>query len=111
MYISSYYPSLPAAPTADSAQAITATTPYWKNITIKNLTATGSTNDGLAWGLPEAKVSGLTFDNVQISGKTGVTRYHATDVLFSNGSKVTPASGAAVTIYDAGVEGLTTTAY
>ncbi|HMF44872.1 MAG TPA: glycosyl hydrolase family 28 protein, partial [Polyangia bacterium] len=72
VYITSYYPDLPTDPTTDTAMAVTATTPYWQNITIRNLTATGSTNGGIIWGLPEAKVSGLTFDNVKISAKTGM---------------------------------------
>ncbi len=38
IFITSYYPTLPTDPTADTAMAITATTPIWKNITIKNLT-------------------------------------------------------------------------
>jgi polygalacturonase len=109
VYITSYYPDVPTDPTVDTAQAVTATTPYWKNITIKNLTATGSTNGGIIWGLPEAKVSALTFDNVEISAKTGMKIFHATGVSFINGSKITPTSGAAVTIYDAAVTGVTTT--
>jgi polygalacturonase len=111
VYITSYYPDLPTDPTADPAQTPTTTTPYWQNITIKNLTATGSTNGGIIWGLPEAKVSALTFDNVKIAAKTGMEIFHATGVSFTNGSAVTPTSGAAVTTYDAAVTGVTTTAY
>ncbi|HEY7374981.1 MAG TPA: glycosyl hydrolase family 28 protein [Polyangia bacterium] len=111
VYITSYYPDLPANPTSDTAMAVTATTPYWQNITIKNLTATGSTNGGIIWGLPEAKVSGLTFDNVKIQASTGMEIFHATGVQFTNGSSVTPKSGAAVTVYDAAVTGVTTTPY
>jgi polygalacturonase len=61
--------------------------------------------------LPEAKVSALTFDNVKITAKTGMVIYHATGVSFLDGSKITSTSGAAVTIYDAAVTGVTTTAY
>ena len=57
VFITSYYPTLPTDPTTDTAMAITATTPIWQNITIKNLTATGSTNAGILWGLPEEKIS------------------------------------------------------
>jgi len=111
IYITSYYPTLPTDPTTDTAMAVTSTTPYWQNITIKNLTATGSTNAGIIWGLPEAKVSMLTLDNVKISAKTGMEIFHASGVSFINGSSVTPQSGAAVTVYDAQVTGITTTAY
>jgi hypothetical protein len=37
--------------------------------------------------------------------------FHATDISLVNGSTVTPKSGAAVTVYDAVVTGITTTAY
>ena len=111
IYITSYYPTLPTDPTTDTAMAVTSTTPYWQNITIKNLTATGSTSAGIIWGLPEAKVSMLTLDNVKISAKTGMEIFHASGVSFINGSSVTPQSGAAVTVYDAQVTGITTTAY
>ena len=111
VYITSYYPDLPSDPKSDSAMAVTATTPYWQNITIKNLTATGSTNGGIIWGLPEAKVSGMTFDNVKIQANTGMEIFHATGVQFTNGSSVTPKSGAALTVYDATVTGVTTTPY
>jgi polygalacturonase len=111
VYITSYYPSLPADPKSDPAQAVSATTPVWKNITIKNVTVTGSANAGILWGLPESKIEMLTFDNVQIQAKTGMEIFHASGVSFVNGSSVTPASGAAVTTYDAAVTGITTTAY
>jgi polygalacturonase len=111
VYITSYYPTLPSDPTTDTAMAVTSTTPYWQNITIKNVTATGATQAGILWGLPEAKISNMTFDNVKLSGKSGMEIFHATGVSFTNGSSVTATSGAAVTTYDAAVTGITTTAY
>ncbi len=111
VFITSYYPTLPTDPTTDTAMAITATTPIWKSITIKNLTATGSTNGGILWGLPEEKLQTLTFDNVKISATTGMEIFHATGVSFINGSSVTPKSGAAVTVSDATVTGVTTTPF
>jgi polygalacturonase len=111
IYITSYYPTMPTNPTVDSAQATTATTPYWKDITIKNVTITGSANAGILWGLPESKISNLVFDNVRIQADTGMVVYHATGIAFANGSTVTPKSGALAKIYDADVAGITTTAY
>jgi polygalacturonase len=111
VYITSYYPTLPTDPTTDTAMAVTSTTPYWQNITLKNVTATGATTAGILWGLPEAKLSNITFDNVKLSGTSGLEIFHATGVSFINGSSVTPKSGAAVTTYDAAVSGITTTAY
>ena len=111
IFITSYYPTLPTDPSADTAMAITATTPLWKNITIKNVTVTGSTNAGILWGLPEQKLATVVFDNVKIQATTGMEIFHASGVSFTNGSSVTPKSGAAVTTYDAAVSGITTTAY
>lgn len=111
VFITSYYPTLPTNPTTDTAMAVTATTPEWKNITLKNVTATGSSNGGILWGLPEAKLENIVFDDVRISASTGMEIFHATGVSFTNGSTVTPKSGAAVTIDDATVTGITTTAY
>ena len=111
VYITSYYPTLPTDPTTDTAMAVTATTPYWENITITNLTATGATTAGILWGLPEAKISNVTFDNVKISATSGMEIFHASGVSFTDGSTLTPKSGAAITTYDAAVSGITTTAY
>ncbi|HVT09765.1 MAG TPA: glycosyl hydrolase family 28 protein [Polyangia bacterium] len=107
--ITSYYPSLPADPKADDAVAVTSTTPFWQNITIKNLTATGATAAGQLWGLPEARIANVTLDNVRISASTGMKIFHATGIAFTNGSTITPKSGPPVTIYDATVSGIATT--
>jgi polygalacturonase len=111
VYITSYYPTLPTDPTADTAMAVTATTPRWQNITLKNVTATGATQAAILWGLPEAKISNVTFDNVKLSGSKGAEIFHATGVSFIDGSTVTAGTGAAVTTYDAAVTGITTTPY
>jgi polygalacturonase len=111
IYITSYYPTMPTDPKADPAQAITSTTPEWQNITIKNVTITGSANAGILWGLPEAKISTVVFDNVHIQASTGMQVFHATGISFVGGSTVTPKSGAAVTTYDADVTGIATVAY
>ncbi|HTQ05273.1 MAG TPA: glycosyl hydrolase family 28 protein [Polyangiaceae bacterium] len=111
VYITSYYPTLPTDPKADTAQAVTDTTPEWQDIVLSHVTATGSTNAGILWGLPEAKIQNLTFDDVQLSAKTGMQIVHAEGVTFVNGSTVTPKSGAAVTTYDADVTGITTTSF
>lgn len=111
VWISSYYPTDPSDPTQDPAQTVTSTTPIWKHIKITSLTATGSTNAGTLYGLPESKVSDLTFDNVHISATTGMRIYHASSIVFTNGSSVSVSSGYPVTIYDATVSGITTHTY
>ena len=69
IYITSYYPTLPTDPTADTAMAVTATTPIWKNITIKNVTVTGSTQRRDPLGPAGGEdLRPSCFDNVKISG-------------------------------------------
>jgi polygalacturonase len=109
--IESYYPTVPTDPTADTAQPITATTPYWENITIKNLKVTGSPNAGTLFGLPEAKISNVVFDGVSIQATKGMDVFHATGISFINGSTITVSSGPQVITYDATVTGIATHAY
>ena len=111
VYITSYYPTLPTDPTTDTAQAVTATTPQWQNITIKNLTVTGSSVAGILWGLPEAPISTLVFDNVNIQASKGMDIFHATGVSFVNGSTVTVTTAPAVIVSDATVTGIATHTY
>lgn len=111
IWISSYYPSDPSDPTVDTAQTVTSTTPIWKHIKITGLTATGSTNGGTIYGLPEEKVSDVTLDNVKISATTGMRIFHASSIVFQNGSSVSVSSGYPVTVYDASVSGITTHTY
>jgi polygalacturonase len=111
IFIASYYPTLPTDPTTDPAQAVTATTPQWQNITIKNVTITGSANAGTLWGLPEAKIATVVLDNVSIQATTGMEIFHASGVSFVNGSKVTVATAPAVTTFDATVSGIASQAF
>ncbi|HEY4012194.1 MAG TPA: glycosyl hydrolase family 28 protein [Polyangiaceae bacterium] len=111
VFITSYYPTLPTDPTTDPAQAVTATTPQWTNITIKNLTATGSPVAGILWGLPEEPISNITFDNVSIQATTGMEIFHVAGASFIDGSKITVTTAPAATSFDATVTGLTTTPF
>ena len=111
VFITSYYPTLPTDPTTDPAQALTTTTPEWTNITIKNLTVTGSQVAGILWGLPEQPISNITFDNVSIQATTGMEIFHATGVSFINGSKITVKTAPAATSFDATVTGIATTPF
>lgn len=111
VWISSYYPSDPANPTTNASATVTSTTPIWKHIKIQSLTATGSSNGGTIYGLPEELVGDVTFDNVKISATTGMKIYNASGIVFTNSSSVTVSSGNAVTIYNASVSGITTHTY
>jgi polygalacturonase len=78
-----YYPSIPAD--GDPAQPITSTTPYFHNITVSNLTATGATTAGTIVGLPEQHITAVSFTSVTITAKTGITVRNAALAL-SNAS-------------------------
>jgi len=111
VWIDSYYPSDPPNPTTNATEKVTSTTPIWKHIKITDLTATGSSNGGTLYGLPEEYISDVTFNNVKISATTGMDIYFATGIVFTNGSSVTVSSGYPVTIWDASVTGITTHTY
>lgn len=111
VWISSYYPSDPPNPTTNAAETVTSTTPIWKHIKINTLTATGSSNGGTIYGLPEEKVSDVTFDNVKISATKGMDIYNAASIVFTNGSSISVSSGYPVIIYNASVTGISTHNY
>jgi polygalacturonase len=70
--ISEYYPKV--LPPADQApQPVGRLTPHFHDITIENVTATGSTMAGAIVGLPESPVENVVLDNVKISAQTGLT--------------------------------------
>ncbi len=72
LVISEYYPRI--APKGEVAAApVTRLTPHFHNITIENLTATGSNSAGAIYGLPEAPISGVVLKNVHISAMQGLT--------------------------------------
>ncbi|MEI8271277.1 MAG: glycosyl hydrolase family 28 protein [Paludibacter sp.] len=99
IYVTSYYFQT-GDTLKDPAQAVTSTTPTWKNISYKNITITGSPTAGYIWGLPESPVKNLTFDNVKISATTqGITIIHADSVVFKNCSSITIPSGKGNAIY------------
>jgi polygalacturonase len=94
-----YYPdnTIPSSPTADPAQTVTSTTPVWKHITFRNITATGATKAGTLWAVPEKPMTDLTFDNVTITANTGMTANYINGAAFINGSRITVSSGNAFT--------------
>jgi polygalacturonase len=83
LIISEYYPKI--LPPDDITPApVTRLTPHFHNITIDNMTATGSLSAGAIVGLPEAPIAGVVLNNVHISATHGLTVSYA-DV---SGSKV-----------------------
>jgi len=72
--ITSYYPKIPAT---DTAQPVTKTTPTYKNITIRNLTATSTKNAGVIVGLPESPIENVLLEDVRITADgTGLEIRH-----------------------------------
>jgi len=79
--ITAYYPKIPKE---DEAQPMTSTTPVFRNIQIKNLTATCPKEAGVIVGLPESLASNVTLENVHITAETGLTLRNARGVQLSN---------------------------
>jgi hypothetical protein len=71
-------------------------TPKFHDITIENVTATGSGSAGTVVGLPESPVLGFTMKNVLIAAKTGMSIAYAT--VNMDGVLVTPQTGDAMKI-------------
>jgi hypothetical protein len=84
-------------------QPITRLTPHFHDITLENVTATGSTSAGAIVGLPESLVLGVVLRNVNISSETGLTIGYAevseagVEVKASEGKPITNLVGAKVT--------------
>jgi polygalacturonase len=109
IYISSYYDSLPSNPASDAGQAITSTslTPQWQNIIIRNMSGStvSSPSKGIGdiYGVPEAPIGPVLFDNVTVSGTTKtLTINHARDVQFVNNCSVALNTGTSTSLYDVG---------
>jgi Glycosyl hydrolases family 28/Secretion system C-terminal sorting domain len=70
IWISGYYPSIPSD--SDPAQTVTTTTPDYHNISVINMTSTGSPTAGVIVGLPELPITNFLLRNVSISSNTGL---------------------------------------
>ena len=107
IYIIDYYPerNAPKDPATEQPEPITDRTPFNKNISIRNVTATDCLTAGTIRGLPEAPITDVTLSNVNISAKTGMKIYYAKGIRFE-GSKIVAEAGRPLTTYDAEVTGL-----
>jgi polygalacturonase len=100
--ISEYYPKV-LPPESELPQPITRLTPHFHDITLENVTATGSTSAGAIVGLPESLALGVVLRNVKISAETGLTIGYAevseagVEVKASEGKPITNLVGAKVT--------------
>lgn len=84
IYITSYYPRVPAHPSQETALPEGARVPVWRNVTIESVVAEDCRNSIILWGHPSEPILGLTLRDVKISAKAGALVFHARDVLFSN---------------------------
>jgi hypothetical protein len=126
--ISSYYDD---SAKSDSAQPVTALTPIYRNIHIKNITATSPYGDadiidrltdflyyyyayhaylepraaGFIVGLPECEISDVVLENVRISASTGMTIQNAKAIKLNN-VKIETEQGLPFILENAVVEGL-----
>jgi polygalacturonase len=71
--ISEYYPKVLPPEGGAEAAPVGRLTPKFHDISIENVTATGSTTAGVIIGLPESPILRLTLKNVHIAAKTGMT--------------------------------------
>lgn len=103
LIISEYYPKV-LPPAGEAPQPETRLTPHFHDITIENVTATGSTHAGVIAGLPESPVQNVVLRNVTIQAQTGltigyaqVTGAHVT-VTAAQGAPITKLAGAEVAL-------------
>jgi len=75
--ITEYYPH-PSPEGEVPAEPVSRLTPKFHDISIENVTATGSNSAGTIVGLPESPVLALTMKNVNIAAKTGFSIAYAT---------------------------------
>jgi polygalacturonase len=103
LILSEYYPKV-LPPDGELPQPVTRLTPHFHDITIENLTATGSTSAGAIAGLPEAPIRGVVLHNVKIAAQHGLTIAYAevagdgVMVQAAEGQAVTQQAGAKVTL-------------
>jgi polygalacturonase len=104
LVISEYYPKI-LPPDSEMPQPVTRLTPHFHDITIENVTATGSTLAGVIAGLPEAPIPGVVLRHVKISARNGLTISYAevsgegVDITASEGPAITKLTGAKVLLH------------
>jgi len=107
IYIVDYYPesTAPKDPSSSTNAPLDARTPIVKNIIIRKLTATNCPSAGTIYGLPEAPISNVTLDRMNITAATGLHIYFARDIQFV-ASQIKVERGDKLILYDAEPTGL-----
>jgi polygalacturonase len=92
-------------PQMDPTQPVGENTPVFRNIRIRNLTATCQRSAGIILGLPESLVSDVLLENVRIdAATTGLMIKNAEGIQFKN-ARITVGKGPPVITENARVEG------
>jgi polygalacturonase len=73
-----------AAPESEPGRSVAEGTPVYRDIYIKNLTATCERGAGIIMGLPDSVISNVVFENVTISAATGMKIVNAKAIQFKN---------------------------
>jgi len=104
LVISEYYPRILPSEIAVTPAPVTRLTPHFRNIVIQNVTATGAAMAGAIVGLPEAPVTDIVLQNVNLSGEKGLSVGYATvtgqnvKVQATQGDAIIKMAGANVTL-------------
>jgi polygalacturonase len=93
--ISEYYPKVMPPDAGETAQPVTRLTPHFHDITLEDVTATGSTMAAAIVGLPEAPIAGVVMHNVKIGAQYGMTIGYAE--VIGTGVVIEAAEGQAIT--------------
>ena len=94
-----------AVPDDDSRQPVTAKTPVFRDIRVRNVTATCQRGAGMIVGLPEKYITDVVFENVNISAVSGMKIERASGIEFKN-CHVTVREGQPFLLMDAQVKGM-----
>jgi len=92
--ISEYYPRILPSEGAVAPAPVTRLTPHFHDIVLQNITATGAAMAGAIVGLPEAPVTDIVLQNVNLSGEKGLSIGYAT--VTGENVKVEAAQGDAI---------------
>jgi polygalacturonase len=104
-YNSAHDPVQKPVPQDDAAQPMADGTPVFRDIHVRNMTATCQQEAGTIIGLPESCISNVTFENVKISAVSGMKITNAKGIQFEN-SDVTVTKGNPAILENAQVKGL-----
>jgi len=111
LIISEYYPKV-LPHDGETAQPVTRLTPHFHDITLENVSASGSTSAGAIVGLPEAPISGVVLRNVKIGAQHGLTISYAAvsgesvTIEVAEGQAIAKQVGAAISLRQSSPIGL-----